>query len=147
MGVVPWYRWPLQLLGQRHRERAFLLPQTLRPHPVSEPPPENCVLSVRPLRGAPPSSSHRGRARVLGVYAQYLSKPFRDAWFQFFKKTLGGQAAPEERWKQCVFYTDSLFGELLGKHYLGAAFPGPAPRLPLPPPQRQQTAPRWLRTS
>ncbi len=49
--------------------------------------------------------------------SRYLSKPFRDARFEFFGKTLNGQKQPTERWKQMVSTTDGGLGELLGQLY------------------------------
>jgi putative endopeptidase len=40
--------------------------------------------------------------RVADTAANYLSKPFGDAYFQFRDKTLAGQAAPRPRWKRAM---------------------------------------------
>jgi putative endopeptidase len=51
-----------------------------------------------------------------------LSKPFRDARFEFYGKTLSGQQAPTERWKTIVSSTDRNLGELLGQLYVEQYF-------------------------
>jgi putative endopeptidase len=51
-----------------------------------------------------------------------LSKPFRDARFEFYGKTLNGQQAPTERWKTIVNSTDRNLGELLGQLYVEQYF-------------------------
>lgn len=54
---------------------------------------------------------------ALNSAAATLSKPFRDARFEFFGKTLNGQQAPTERWKAIVSSTDANLGDLLGQLY------------------------------
>ena len=54
----------------------------------------------------------------------YLSLAFRDAYFAFYGKILGGVKEQEPRWRSCLAATDSTFGELLGKFYVDKAFPG-----------------------
>jgi putative endopeptidase len=54
---------------------------------------------------------------ALNNASRYLSKPFRDARFEFFGKALNGQKQPTERWKQMVSTTDGGLGELLGQLY------------------------------
>jgi predicted metalloendopeptidase len=61
---------------------------------------------------------------VLAARAPLLSQPFRDAYFNFFSKILGGQSQPEPLWRQCIARTDGLMGELTGKYFLQKAFPG-----------------------
>jgi putative endopeptidase len=51
-----------------------------------------------------------------------LSKPFRDARFDFYGKVLSGQQAPTERWKTIVNSTDRNLGELLGQLYVEQYF-------------------------
>lgn len=64
------------------------------------------------------------KAHVLKVRANYLSSNFRNEWFTFFKKVVGGQNQPSPRWRQCIDSTDAELGELLGKYYVEIAFPG-----------------------
>jgi putative endopeptidase len=61
---------------------------------------------------------------ALNSSAALLSKPFREARFQFFGKTLNGQKQQQERWKQMVNQVDGGLGELLGQLYVEQYFPG-----------------------
>ena len=63
---------------------------------------------------------------ALNSSAPLLSKPFREARFQFFGKTLNGQKQQQERWKQMVNQVDGGLGELLGQLYVEQYFPGDA---------------------
>jgi putative endopeptidase len=60
---------------------------------------------------------------ALNSSASVLSKPFRDARFEFFGKTLNGQKQQQERWKQMVNVVDGSLGELLGQLYTEQYFP------------------------
>ena len=60
---------------------------------------------------------------LLNGSAHALSKPFRDAKFDFSGKTLNGQKEQKERWKLMVEGTDSGLGELLGQLYVQKYFP------------------------
>ncbi len=55
--------------------------------------------------------------------APYLSKPFDDANFAFFGKTLRGQAEQQARWKRCTRLTDQQFGEAVGQDWVKQNFP------------------------
>ena len=59
---------------------------------------------------------------VLSERAEVLPKPFRDADFDFFQKTLRGVQEPQPRWKQCVTATDRALGEALGQKFIDVAF-------------------------
>jgi len=59
---------------------------------------------------------------VLSESANVLPKPFRDADFDFFEKTLRGVQQAPPRWKQCVASTDRALGEALGQEFVRAAF-------------------------
>jgi len=61
---------------------------------------------------------------VIRASAPQLSQPFRDAYFAFYNKILGGQSQPEPLWRQCIAKTDGMLGELTGKYFLQKAFPG-----------------------
>ncbi|MGH9605515.1 MAG: M13 family metallopeptidase [Terracidiphilus sp.] len=63
------------------------------------------------------------RWHVLHGEAQYLSKPFFDANFDFFMKTLAGQKAPTPRWKMCTAMTDRALGEAVGQDWVKQNFP------------------------
>ncbi|SDE56133.1 putative endopeptidase [Mucilaginibacter pineti] len=54
---------------------------------------------------------------VLDNSASGLSKPFREASFEFHGKVLSGQKAQQERWKTIVESVDGGLGELLGQLY------------------------------
>ena len=70
--------------------------------------------------------------QLIGTFSPYLSKPFADASFDFFKKTLNGQQEQEPRWKRGArtveFGTGGLgfsrgLSEVLGKLYVQKHFP------------------------
>lgn len=54
--------------------------------------------------------------------AQYLSKPFRDARFEF-EKVFSGLAIQPARWKTMVEWTDGSLKDLLGQLYVAKYFP------------------------
>ncbi|TZF85888.1 M13 family metallopeptidase (plasmid) [Pedobacter sp. BS3] len=60
---------------------------------------------------------------ALNRAAGALSKPFRDARFDFYGRKLNGQKQPKERWKQMVETVDDNLGELLGQLYVERYFP------------------------
>ncbi len=62
--------------------------------------------------------------QVAHAFADYLSKPFADADFEFYGRTLAGQAEIEPRWKRCVAATGAALGEAIGKLYVEQQFPG-----------------------
>lgn len=53
---------------------------------------------------------------------QFLPKKFVDESFNFYGKTLTGQAEIQPRWKRCVNIIDGDLGEALGKAYVDRAF-------------------------
>ncbi len=59
---------------------------------------------------------------LMNSNAIYLSKNFRDANFEFFGKTIGGQKLQKPRWKQMADNTDNNLGELLGQLYVKKYF-------------------------
>ncbi|MFP5226026.1 MAG: M13 family metallopeptidase [Acidobacteriota bacterium] len=59
---------------------------------------------------------------VNGV-APWLSQPFEDASFDFFQKTLQGQAQQTARWKRCTAATDRALGEAVGQDWVKENFP------------------------
>jgi putative endopeptidase len=63
------------------------------------------------------------RWHVLHAEAPLMSKPFLDANFQFFGKTLTGAMELEPRWKRCVEATDEDLGFALGQKYVEQTFP------------------------
>ena len=59
---------------------------------------------------------------ISGV-ASWLSKPYADANFDFFQKTLQGQAEQTARWKRCTSATDRALGEAVGQDWVKENFP------------------------
>jgi putative endopeptidase len=59
---------------------------------------------------------------VNGV-ATWLSQPFQDASFDFFQRTLQGQAEQTARWKRCTAITDRALGEAVGQDWVRENFP------------------------
>ncbi len=54
--------------------------------------------------------------------APYLSKPFVDAWFEMYGKTLSGTPQLKDRWKRGVDEVTSVLGEAVGKIYVARHF-------------------------
>ncbi len=77
------------------------------------------VISDEPL---PALKSYLRLHAVSGV-APYLSAPFDEASFNFFNKTLRGQAVEQARWKRCTALTDQQFGEAVGQDWVKQNFP------------------------
>jgi putative endopeptidase len=55
--------------------------------------------------------------------APLLAKPFEQANFDFFNKTLNGQKEEQPRWKRCTRMTDQALGEAVGQDWVRANFP------------------------
>jgi putative endopeptidase len=55
--------------------------------------------------------------------ATNLSEPFDQAHFDFFSKTLEGQAVQRARWKRCTSITDRQLGEAVGQDWVKQNFP------------------------
>lgn len=53
-----------------------------------------------------------------------LTQAIYDEHFSFYGKQISGQQQPEDRWKRCVSATDANIGELAGKAFVDARFPG-----------------------
>jgi putative endopeptidase len=68
------------------------------------------------------------RWRVVNNRAQYLSKPFYDAYFHFNGTVLNGVAQPLPRWKICVAEADASLGDTLGRLYMEKYFPAESQR-------------------
>ncbi|HUB18118.1 MAG TPA: M13 family metallopeptidase [Acidobacteriaceae bacterium] len=60
---------------------------------------------------------------VINGVAPWLSQPFTDASFDFFQKTLQGQAEETARWKRCTAATDRALGEAVGQDWVKENFP------------------------
>lgn len=60
---------------------------------------------------------------VVNEAAPWLSEPFENASFEFFQKTLQGQAVQTPRWKRCTTMTDRALGEAVGQDWVKENFP------------------------
>ena len=63
------------------------------------------------------------RLHSINEVAPYLSENFEQAHFEFFDKTLRGQAVEQARWKRCTTLTDRQFGEAVGQDWVKQNFP------------------------
>ncbi len=63
------------------------------------------------------------RFQVGNAMAPYLSKPFRDAEFDFRGRLLRGETAPEPRWKDVLDAINTAAGPMLGREYAGRYLP------------------------
>lgn len=63
------------------------------------------------------------RWHFIHAEAPFLSKPFVDENFQFYRHTLTGAPEIQARWKRCVTATDDDLGFALGKAYVDQVFP------------------------
>ncbi|MEH6637765.1 MAG: M13-type metalloendopeptidase [Porticoccaceae bacterium] len=61
--------------------------------------------------------------KLLVSYASYLPTEFENADFDFYQKTLSGQAEQQPRWKKAVNSINGNMGELLGQLYVEKHFP------------------------
>jgi putative endopeptidase len=52
----------------------------------------------------------------------FLSRPFVEASFDFYSKTLNGVPQLKPRWKRCVGWVDSQLGEALGQEFVRRTF-------------------------
>jgi len=62
------------------------------------------------------------RFHVVDSASPYLSSPFVDENFEFYRKYLRGAKEQQARWKRCVGYTDHGLGEALGQVYVAKVF-------------------------
>ncbi len=62
------------------------------------------------------------RFHVADSSAQYLSSPFVQEDFDFYRKYLRGAKEMQPRWRRCVQYTDRSLGEALGQVYVKKVF-------------------------
>jgi predicted metalloendopeptidase len=63
------------------------------------------------------------RWHLINDQAEFLSRDFDQANFEFYHKTLQGIEAERPRWKRMLASTDEAMGEILGKLYVERAFP------------------------
>lgn len=62
------------------------------------------------------------RFHVANEYSPYLSSPFVQEGFDFYRKYLRGAKEMQPRWRRCVEYVDRDLGEALGQGYVKKAF-------------------------
>jgi len=62
------------------------------------------------------------RFHVANAYAAFLSQPFVDENFNFYRAYLRGATEQEPRWRRCVQYTDYNLGDALGQAYVARVF-------------------------
>lgn len=65
---------------------------------------------------------NRFKFSVLSSAASYMSKPFEEANFNFYERTLNGRQAPEPRWQRISGVVDGSLGDLLGQAYVEKHF-------------------------
>ena len=63
------------------------------------------------------------RFHLANAYSPYLSRPFVDENFAFYRQYLRGAKEQQPRWKRCVQYVDEDLGEALGQAYVRKVFP------------------------
>jgi putative endopeptidase len=63
------------------------------------------------------------RVHLVGLAAPYLSKPFEQADFDFYRAYLTGVKEQSPRWKRCVNWVDRDLGEALGEVFVRKVFP------------------------
>jgi putative endopeptidase len=63
------------------------------------------------------------RFHVVDSFSPYLSAPFLQENFAFYRAYLRGVKAIQPRWKRCVAYADANLGEALGQAYVSKVFP------------------------
>ena len=62
------------------------------------------------------------RWHLVNGRAEFLSRPFVDADFDFYQKTLRGVERQQPRWKRCVQWVDNQIGEALGQVFVDKTF-------------------------
>ena len=62
------------------------------------------------------------RFHVVDSASPFLSSPFVDENFEFYRKYLRGAKEQQARWKRCVQYTDRQLGEALGQAFVEKVF-------------------------
>lgn len=62
------------------------------------------------------------RWHLAALYAPYLSSPFVQADFDFYRGYLRGVKQLQPRWKRCVGFVDRDLGEALGQVFVGKTF-------------------------
>jgi putative endopeptidase len=82
--------------------------------------------AVERLAKATPATTLRAylRWQVVNQMADFLAEPFAVADYEFYDKTISGQAEIQPRWKRCVQTTNEQLGEAVGKLYVERHFAG-----------------------
>lgn len=62
------------------------------------------------------------RFHVTNAYAPFISQPFIDLNFDFFRAYLRGAKEQQPRWRRCVQHTDYNLAEALGQAYVAKVF-------------------------
>jgi len=62
------------------------------------------------------------RFHVVDSYSPFLSQPFVDENFSFYRAYLRGAKEQQPRWRRCVQYTDYNLSEALGQAYVSKVF-------------------------
>ncbi|HUK88748.1 MAG TPA: M13 family metallopeptidase, partial [Terriglobales bacterium] len=62
------------------------------------------------------------RFHLANAYSSYLSQPFVEENFDFYRKYLRGAKELQPRWKRCVQWVDDDLGEALGQAYVKKVF-------------------------
>jgi len=62
------------------------------------------------------------RFHIANAYSPFLSQPFVDENFSFYRAYLRGAKEQQPRWRRCVQYTDYNLSEALGQAYVNAVF-------------------------
>jgi putative endopeptidase len=62
------------------------------------------------------------RFHLVDAASPYLSSPFVNENFEFYRKYLRGATEQQPRWKRCVQYVDNDLGEALGQVYVAKVF-------------------------
>jgi putative endopeptidase len=79
----------------------------------------NSLLSTTPI----PVLQDYLRIRLVDEYASYLSKPFEDEHFKFYRRVLSGQRKPRPRWKESLDAQEAAMGMILGQLFVKEYFP------------------------
>jgi endothelin-converting enzyme/putative endopeptidase len=62
------------------------------------------------------------RFHIADAYSPFLSQPFVDENFNFYRAYLRGAKEQQPRWRRCVQHTDYNLSEALGQAYVAVAF-------------------------
>ncbi len=62
------------------------------------------------------------RFHIVDASSPYLSSPFVNENFEFYRKYLRGAKEQQPRWKRCVSFADGELGEALGQVYVAKVF-------------------------